>query len=157
MPEEPSEETFSHHQPLDSRPTVVRPRLSRGWDYDFYPDRIAKESVLVTLVLCDGFGIRCISGSQADSTSKSVFIWLAHDTRLRGGIGRLVAKEAASRTPGGTALRDCDFDMAISDTLARTYVLDKGLRRLCREMNDSRDTRPWLDFFSGYSRQIAYD
>jgi hypothetical protein len=35
----------------------------------------------------------------------------------------------------GTALRAFDFDMAISDTLDRTYVPDKGLRRLRRERN----------------------
>jgi hypothetical protein len=74
MPVEPSEETLLHHQPLDSRPTVVRPRLSRGWDDDFYPDRIAKESEPATVVLCDGFGIRCISGSQAGRTWKSATI-----------------------------------------------------------------------------------
>ena len=74
MPEEPSEETFLHHQPLDSRPMVVRRRLSRGWEYDFYPDRIAKESEPATVVLCGGFGIRCISGSQAGRTSKSATI-----------------------------------------------------------------------------------
>ena len=61
--EEPSEETFLHHQPLDSRPMVVRPRLSRGWDDDFYPDRIAKESEPATVVLWGGFGICRISGS----------------------------------------------------------------------------------------------
>jgi hypothetical protein len=36
---------------------------------------------------------------------------------------------------GGTALRAFDFDMAISDTLDRTYVLEKGLRRLRRKRN----------------------
>ena len=60
MPEEPSEKTFLHHQPLDSWPTVVRPRLSRSWEQDFYPDRYAKESVPATVVLCGGFGICCI-------------------------------------------------------------------------------------------------
>ena len=54
MPEEPSEETFLHHQPLDSRPMVVRRRLSRGWAYDFYPDRIARKSEPATVVLCGG-------------------------------------------------------------------------------------------------------
>ena len=110
MPVEPNKETFLHHQPLDSRPTVVRPRLSRGWDDDFYPDRIAKESEPATVVLCDGFGIRCISGSRA-------------------------------------ALRAFDFGMAISDTLDRTYVLDRGLRRLRRKRNVFRDgpkpLAPW--------------
>ncbi len=47
MPEEPGEETFSHHQPLDSRPTVVRPRLSRGWEYDFYTNGIGKKANLL--------------------------------------------------------------------------------------------------------------
>jgi hypothetical protein len=32
-------------------------------------------------------------------------------------------------------LRDLDFGMAISDTQVRTYVLDKGLRRLRRKRN----------------------
>jgi len=74
MPEEPNKETFLHHQPLDSRPTVVRPRLSRGWEYDFYPDRIARKSGPGTVVLCGGSQIRCISGSQAGRTSKSATI-----------------------------------------------------------------------------------
>ena len=77
MPEEPVEETFLHHQPLDSRPTLVRRRLPRGWEYDFYPDRIAKESEPATVVLCDGFAIRCISGIRAATTPKSVIIRLA--------------------------------------------------------------------------------
>ena len=77
MPEEPSEETFLHHQPLDSRPTLVRRRLPRGWEYDFYPDRIAKESEPATVVLCVGFAIRCISGIRAATTPKSVIIRLA--------------------------------------------------------------------------------
>jgi hypothetical protein len=34
-----------------------------------------------------------------------------------------------------TGLRAFDFDMAISDSLDRTYVLDKGLRRLRRKTN----------------------
>ena len=93
MPEEPSEETFLHHQPLDSRLTLVRRRLPRGWEYDFYPDRIAKESEPVTVVLCDGFGIRCISGSRADTTSKSAAIRLAYGAHPQGGSGgRFVAK-----------------------------------------------------------------
>ncbi len=99
MPEEPNEGTFLHHQPLDSRPTVVRPRLSRGWEYDFYPDRIAKESEPATVVLCDRFGIRCITGSRAATTSKSAIIRLGHDTHPQVGVdGRFVAKEAASKT-----------------------------------------------------------
>jgi len=77
MPEEPTEETYLHHQPLDSRRTVVRPRLSRDWEYDFYPDRIAKESEPATVVLCDGFAICCISGIRAATTPKSVSIRLA--------------------------------------------------------------------------------
>jgi hypothetical protein len=43
-----------------------------------------------------------------------------------------------------TALRAFDFDIAISDTLDATYVLDKGLRRLRRERNDSCDAHPIL-------------
>jgi len=93
MPEEPSEETFLHHQPLDSRPTVVRRRLSRGWAYDFYPDRIVKESEPATVVLCDGFGVRCISGSRAATTPKSAIVRLAYDAHPQGGSGgRFVAK-----------------------------------------------------------------
>jgi hypothetical protein len=92
MSEEPNKETFLHHQPLDSRPTVVRPRLSRGWEYDFYPNRIAKESEPATVVLCDGFGIRCISGGRTARTPKSAIVRLAHDTRPQGGGGRFVAK-----------------------------------------------------------------
>ena len=58
--------------------------------YGFYPDRIAKESVPATVVLCDGFRIRCISGSRATATPKSVIIrpacytppwWWASDGR----------------------------------------------------------------------------
>ena len=136
MPEEPSEETFLHHQPLDSRPTVVRPRLSRGWEYDFYPDRIAKESEPATVVLCDGSGIRCISGSRAATTPKSAVTRLAHDTHPQGGsVAGLWRKKLCQEPPGGTALRAFDFDMAISDTLDRTYVPDKGLRRLRQERN----------------------
>ena len=42
-------------------------------------------------------------------------------------------KELCQKPTGGTALRALDFDMAISDSLDRTYVPDKGLRRLPRE------------------------
>ena len=95
MPEEPVEETFLHHQPLDSRPTVVRPGLSSGWEYDFYPDRIVKESEPATVVLCDGFGIRCISWGRAGRTSKSAIIRLAYRPRPPRGM---LAKEALSKT-----------------------------------------------------------
>ena len=95
MPEEPSEETFLHHQPLDSRPILVRLWLSRGWEYDFYPDRIAKKSEPATVVLCDGLGFRCISGSPAGRTSKSATIRLACYPRLQWGV---VAKKALSKT-----------------------------------------------------------
>ena len=104
MPEEPSEETFLHHQPLDSRPTFVRPRLSRGWDYDFYPDGYAKETDPATVVLCGGSGIRCINGSRAATTSKSAIIRLAccpHSTvGLLAGLWR---KNLYRKPPGGTA------------------------------------------------------
>ncbi len=43
------------------------------------------------------------------------------------------------KPPGGTGLRAFDFGMAISDTLVRTYVLDKGFRRLRRKRNVCRD------------------
>ena len=95
MPEEPSEETFLHHQPLDSRPMVVRPRLSRGCEYDFYPDRIAKKSEPATVVLCDRSGMRCISGNRAGRTSKSAIIRLAYRPRPPRGV---LAKEALSKT-----------------------------------------------------------
>ena len=98
MPVEPNKETFLHHQPLDSRPTLVRPRLSRGWDDDFYPEELAKESEPATVVLCDGSGIRCISGSRADTTPKSVIIRLAYNAPAGGLGGRLVAKEAVCKT-----------------------------------------------------------
>ncbi len=48
-------------------------------------------------------------------------------------------KKLCREPPGGTALRAFDFGMAISDTLDRTYVLDKGLRRLRRKRNVSWD------------------
>jgi len=66
--------TGGQQQPLGSRATLVRPRLSQGWDDDFYPDRVAKESEPATVVLCDGFGIRCISWGRAGRTSKSATI-----------------------------------------------------------------------------------
>ena len=93
MPVEPGKETFLHHQPLDSRPTLVRPRLSRGWEYDFYPDRIARKSEPATVVLCDGFGIRCISGSRAATTSKSAIIRLAYNAHPQGGQRRRACGE----------------------------------------------------------------
>ena len=132
MPEEPSEETYLHHQPLDSRPTLVRRRLPRGWEYDFYPDRIAKESEPATVVLCDGFGIRCISWGRAGRTSKSAIIRLVCRPRPQGVCWR---KKLCQEPPGRTALRAFDFGMAISDTLDRTYVPDRELRRLRRKRN----------------------
>jgi hypothetical protein len=92
----------------------------------------AKESEPATVVLCDGFGIRRISGSRAPTTPKSVFIWLGCGPRQQWGWWR---KKLCRKPPGGTALRGFDFDMAISDSLDRTYVLDKGLRRMRRERN----------------------
>ena len=121
-----------HYQPLDSRPTMVRPRLSRGWEYDFYPNRIAKESEPATVMLCDGFGIRCISGSQPGRTSNSVAIRPACYPRPQGVCWR---KKLCRKPPGGTALRAFDFDMAISETLDTTYELEKGLRRMRRKRN----------------------
>ncbi len=64
---------------------VVRPRLSRGWEYDFYPDRLAKESEPATLVLCDGFGMRCISASRSAATSNSETISACLDARHTSG------------------------------------------------------------------------
>ena len=134
MPVEPSEETFLHHQPLDSRPTMGRLRLSRGWDDDFYPNRIAKESEPATVVLCDGFGIRCISGSRVGRTSKSATMFDLPAAPARRGV--CWRKKLCQKPPGGTGLRAFDFGTAISDTLDRTYVLDRGLRRLRRERKD---------------------
>ena len=68
-----------------------------------------------------------------------------HSTRLLPPpTGELLAglwrKKLCQEPPGGTALRGFDFDMAISDTLNRTYVPDEGLRRLRRKRNVIRET-----------------
>ena len=104
--------------------------------YDFYPDRYAKESALATVVLWCGYMIGCISGIQAGTMSKSASIRLAHDAHPQGGLlAGSWRKKVCQEPPGGTALRAFDFDMAISDTLDGTYVLEKGLRRLRRKRN----------------------
>ncbi len=48
-------------------------------------------------------------------------------------------KKLCQEPPGRTALRAFDFDMASSDLLDRTYVLDRGLRRLLRERKVFQD------------------
>ncbi len=127
MPAKPSEKTFLHHQPLDNRPTVVRAGLSRGWDDDFYQNRIAKESKPATLVLCGGFGIRCISGNWAATTWKSAIIRLAHDTHpQRGSMAGSWRRKLSQEPLAGTALRRFELRHGNTDTADRTYVLERG-------------------------------
>ena len=66
---------------------------------------------------------------------------LAYDARPQGGsmVGSF-RKKLCQQPLGGTGLRAFDFDMAISDSLDRTYVLDEELRRLRRERKVSSDS-----------------
>ena len=62
------------------------------------------------------------------TTPKSTVIRLGYGTHPQGGsLAGLWRKKLCQEPPAGTALRGFDFDMAISDTLDRTYVLDKGV------------------------------
>ncbi len=79
---------------------------SRGWQYDFHPDRIAKESEPATVVLCDGFGMRCISESRADRRLKSGIIRLLPAAPSRDGpnskfVAKQCGKNLLSARPNG--------------------------------------------------------